>query len=280
MSRPSRPGVSGRPDAFGRPGAPRRTRRMGRRGVRPAWAIAVALIAGLPATATAQDPGRRLAEAPDGTVRLAFAPRPGVWGDGRGVTIGRAGGCACEAGPVRVDLAVRAGRVRGLDVAVGGRPPVAAGTLTDLGRVPAPEAAAFLIGLAREASAEVAEDAIGAAVLADSAELWPELLEIARDADLPRDVRRTAAFWLAHDAGVAAGAELERLAFEDHQDLEVRESAIFALSRLPGERAVPALIRIVRRNPHPDLAREALYWLGQHDDPRALALFEEILVRR
>jgi hypothetical protein len=40
---------------------------------------------------------------------------------------------------------------------------------------------------------------------------------------------------------------------------------------------VPALIRIARSNPHPELRKTALFWLGQSEDPRAIALFEEIL---
>jgi hypothetical protein len=40
---------------------------------------------------------------------------------------------------------------------------------------------------------------------------------------------------------------------------------------------VPVLIRIARTNPHPELRRKALFWLGQSEDPRALSLFEELL---
>jgi len=35
----------------------------------------------------------------------------------------------------------------------------------------------------------------------------------------------------------------------------------------------------VRGNPDPELRRKAIFWLGQSDDPRALALFEEVLTR-
>jgi len=42
---------------------------------------------------------------------------------------------------------------------------------------------------------------------------------------------------------------------------------------------VPALIRIAKENKDPDLRRKAIFWLGQSDDPRALALFEELLTR-
>ena len=38
-----------------------------------------------------------------------------------------------------------------------------------------------------------------------------------------------------------------------------------------------SVIRIARSNPHPELRKTALFWLGQSEDPRAIALFEEIL---
>jgi len=39
---------------------------------------------------------------------------------------------------------------------------------------------------------------------------------------------------------------------------------------------VPALIQIARNNKDREVRRKALFWLGQTNDPRALALFEEI----
>jgi HEAT repeat protein len=52
---------------------------------------------------------------------------------------------------------------------------------------------------------------------------------------------------------------------------------VFALSQRSGNEGVPALLRIARTNPDPELRKTALFWLGQSEDPRALALFEEIL---
>jgi hypothetical protein len=43
---------------------------------------------------------------------------------------------------------------------------------------------------------------------------------------------------------------------------------------------VAALIQIARTNRDPEIRKNALFWLGQSHDPRALALFEEILTRR
>jgi HEAT repeat protein len=62
-------------------------------------------------------------------------------------------------------------------------------------------------------------------------------------------------------------------------DREVRKSAVFALSQQPNSIGVPSLIRIARSNRDPEIRRSAIFWLGQSDDPRALALFEEILTK-
>jgi HEAT repeat protein len=59
----------------------------------------------------------------------------------------------------------------------------------------------------------------------------------------------------------------------------VRETAVFALSQRPRDEGVPALITIAKKNPDPELRRKAIFWLGQSDDPRAIALFEELLTK-
>jgi HEAT repeat protein len=62
-------------------------------------------------------------------------------------------------------------------------------------------------------------------------------------------------------------------------DREVKEQAVFALSQQPHAEGVPALIRIARTHRDREVRRKALFWLGQSDDPRALALFEELLTK-
>jgi hypothetical protein len=39
-------------------------------------------------------------------------------------------------------------------------------------------------------------------------------------------------------------------------------------------------MRLARSNKDPKVRRKALFWLGQSDDPRVLALFEDILTKR
>ena len=86
-------------------------------------------------------------------------------------------------------------------------------------------------------------------------------------------------FWLGQAAGDAATRGLADLVDEGGVDREVKEQAVFALSQQRDGDAVPALIRIARTHPDREVRRKALFWLGQSDDPRALALFEELLTK-
>ncbi|HEV2751786.1 MAG TPA: HEAT repeat domain-containing protein [Gemmatimonadales bacterium] len=261
------------------------------------FALALTLIA---APALGQSLPKRIAAAPDGTVRLSFAARSAVCGNGRNVIAfdcsnGRCGRHTimfdgryegdeieydCEPGPVRVSLSVRKGAVQSLRTYVGGRWVISTGSgVTDLGTVSARDATDFLLELARGGDDRVGEDAILPAVLADSVTVWPALLTLARDERVVRRSRRQAVFWLGQAAGDVATRDLADLVDDGGVDRDVREQAVFALSQQHTGDAVPALIRIARTHPDREVRRKALFWLGQSDDPRALALFEELLTK-
>ena len=184
----------------------------------------------------------------------------------------------CEPGPVRVSLRVR-GRPGGRRPHLRRRPVASRpeGKTTDLGQVPARQAAADLLALVEQRRAD-AEELVTAATLADSAVVWPVLLRIARAhrAAASRRGGRRSSGW-ARRRGEAATRGLDSIATDGGGELEVRKQAVFALSQRPADEGVPALIRIARSNPHAELRKSALFWLGQSEDPRALALFEEIL---
>jgi hypothetical protein len=232
-----------------------------------------------PGTLIAQDIDRRIAAIPSGTVRLSFPARPGVCGNGMSNISSREENdeweSACPAAPVRVALRLRAHRVVRVRTYVGGfwRPST---TATDLGLVRPQNAAAYLIELAGKA-ADIEGDPVLPAALADSVTIWPSLLRLARDQSLPIERRRTAVFWLSQTAEAAAGTALDSVVSDPTGDRDVRKQAVFALSQRASDQGVPALIRIVRSNPDPELRKTALFWLGQSGDPRALDLFEEIL---
>lgn len=233
-----------------------------------------------PLSLAAQGLGQRVASLGDGTIRLSFAARPGVCGSGNGnISIGHGneeweGDCAH--GPVRVSMRVRAGAVDEVHTYVGGRWRNVGAATTDLGSLPAAGAAADLLSLA-ERALDGQGELIQAAVLADSAVVWPRLLVIARNTKVPMDTRRPAVFWLGQAAEQAATRGLDSLARDDRGDIEIRNQAVFALSQRPVDEGVPVLIRIARSNPYVEVRKSALFWLGQSEDPRALALFEELL---
>jgi hypothetical protein len=272
--------------------------RASRRWSRSLRGLAVALAGAIASSsAAAQTLGERVARVADGTAHLSYATRADVCGDGVG-TIGfddgrrmmrwSGGGSsgrgewgreACEPGPARVALTVEGGRVTRLRLAVGRRALSGSGRETDLGSVPAPAAAAYLLSLAERSDDAVGRQAIVAAVVADGAVVWPELLRMARDSARPRATRREATFWLAEAAGDALGPR--RAALDSTPvEVEVREQAVFALSQRPRDESVPALIRIARTNRDVQIRRRALFWLGQSGDARAIDLFESVLRRR
>jgi hypothetical protein len=255
-----------------------------RGGFRIGW-VALWCVLGLEA-ATAQTLSQRVAAAPDGAVRFSFAARPGATGDGDGGIRWRCenGECrhkgdhlrvACDTGPVRMTLTVRGGAVRAADVTVGAE---RAASGTDLGLVAVTEATRYLLALARTANSRVGHEAVLGAALADSVTIWPDLLALARDSSVARDTRRAAVFWVGQAAETAATRGLTDLADGSDADRDAQEAAVFALSQRPADEGVPALIRIAKTHRDPDLRRKAMFWLGQSDDPRALAFFEELLL--
>jgi hypothetical protein len=259
--------------------------------------LAAAFGVAFAAPASAQTVAQRVARAPDGTVHLSYAARDGVCGNGAGVvsfhcvngTCGNQrittnsdwegdGPCPCDPGPVRLALQVASGRVTRLRTYVGGHWRAAA-SVTDLGTVPASEAVQFLLDLARAADGRANEEAIFPATLADSVTVWPDLVRLARDASVRTRVRTQSVFWLSQAAGDAAVKDLTDMVGDASLDRDVREHAVFALSQEPHDVGVPALIQIARTNRDPGVRRKAFFWLGQTNDPRALALFEEVLTK-
>jgi HEAT repeats len=242
----------------------------------------ILMVAGLAlaaATTEAQTLARKIDAVKDGTVRMSFAAKAGVCGDGShniSTRSDRRGEweSECEPGPVRIALDRRGGRTTALRAYVGGR--WRGSDAVDLGAVPAGEAAEWLLKLA-EQNDRASEEAIFPAILADSVEPWPALLRIAGNDQVASKTRKSAVFWLGQAAGDAATKGLDSIVTDNKGDREVRESAIFALSQRPNEEGVPALIRVVKNNPDPELRKKALFWLGQSGDPRALKLFEDLL---
>jgi hypothetical protein len=234
----------------------------------------------LPPAVSGQSLEQRLKALPDGTIHLSFAARPGVCSSGsNNINIRDATDeweTDCQGQPVRVSLQMARGQVVSIHTYVGGRWRPGNPAVTDLGMVSSRDAADYLLRLAAQPR-DLDGDPVLPASLADSVTIWPMLIRIARNGRLPDDRRRTAVFWLSQAAGRAATRALDSIVGDPGGRREVRKQAVFALSQRSDNEGVPALIRIARTNPDPELRKTALFWLGQSDDPRAIDLFEELL---
>ena len=254
-------------------------------------AVAMASVVAMPAHA--QSIAQRVRGVGTGVAELHYTARPGTCGDGRdsfsfgggmhfGTWYGRSSDgmtTYCQPGPARVRLRVESGTITSLRVSVG-PPRQSEERPTDLGAMSSREAAAFFVALADSTDGNVAQRAIDAAVLADSATVWPQLLAIASDSvHASRSARRHATFWAGQFAAAKLAGNADDLgATNDGDDRDdSRSAAVFALSQLRGHAGVEPLLQVARTNRDPFVRRKAIFWLGESGDPRAIALFREIL---
>jgi len=203
----------------------------------------------------------RISQTRTGTVRLSFATRPIVcgdgqfigfdlpdafymysqWNDGYSVNVMHDVIPACSGGPLRLVVVKSGGRVEEIRAAVGvsWRP---SATAVDLGTVSAPEAAEWLVTLAESADDPVGRVALLAAAAADSARITGRVLRLAQNRGLPRAVRERAVRW----ATVVGGAEgrsdevdrvLRTIAADATEPVGLRDRAVRDLRATPENRA-------------------------------------------
>ncbi|MGQ0539412.1 MAG: HEAT repeat domain-containing protein [Gemmatimonadaceae bacterium] len=245
--------------------------------------FAVALT--VPATAIAQSLERRVAAVRDGTVQFHFAARAGVCGDGKhwirsddrswhGSVNDAMRAAPCETGPVRVVLIRAEGEIVRLQTYAG--PLASDAAASDLGRVNSREAGAFLLGVAQRLDARPGRDGVFPASLADSTAVTPALLEIARNLERPRELRRTAISYVAQRfneaGGVGAGQAtraLAALARAEADNQQVRQQALGALMRIDVAAGFGALEQLATSAGDPWLARQATEAIARSGDPRS-----------
>jgi HEAT repeat protein len=128
-----------------------------------------------------------------------------------------------------------------------------------------------------EYRSRVAKQAMAALSLHRTRDSLTALLTMARSHPEVR-VRSDALFWLSQRAGQEAVAAITDAVTND-PETEVKKRAVFALSQLPKDEGVPKLIEVARTNRNPEVRKQAFFWLGQSKDPRAIQLFEQILLK-
>jgi len=104
------------------------------------------------------------------------------------------------------------------------------------------------------------------------------LIKVA-EGDSDRELRKQALFWLGQRAGKRSLEVLGNVVEKSDDDTEVQKQAVFAISQRPKDEAVPLLIKIARTHPKAAVRKQAMFWLGQTGDERALEFFKEILTK-
>ena len=219
-------------------------------------------------------------------MQFHFATRDGICGNGRswlrtdedgwygsynGETMRGEG---CGSGPVRVVI-TRAGRETVKIDTYAGPLYVDPAAGQDLGVVPAREAASYLMNLASTLDGRPAREALLPAMLADSAQVTPVLLQLARDQSRPRDLRRSAISWAsrrraeAGGVGVATVARmLDQLVRDRSESESVRQTALSTIAQLNRGEGIPVLMTFAAESDQ-WLSKQAYSSLARSGDPRA-----------
>jgi hypothetical protein len=143
-----------------------------------------------------------------------------------------------------------------------------------LGDVNAGQSVEFLKTLLGDATRENSEGALSAIALHRDNAAAAAILDLAKSGSAR--MRQRALFWIARRAEAQAAGIITQ-AIDNDRDVEVKKQAVFALSQLPRDEGVPLLITLARSHTDPVVRKQAMFWLGQSKDPRALNFFEEVL---
>ena len=153
--------------------------------------------------------------------------------------------------------------------------------------------AAFAIGISKDSGAistlqnlytsvthrDVKEQIIFAASINEDKDAAVNFLIDVAGKDNDHESRKKAIFWLGQKAGERSLNALKDTLDSADADTEVQKQAVFAISQRSKDESVPLLIKIAKTHANPAVRKQAIFWLGQTGDERALDFFKEILLK-
>lgn len=142
-----------------------------------------------------------------------------------------------------------------------------------------PENVTFLRELFRRLEdPELRERVLFAVAQSDDPAAGTWLVEIARDASLPAELRGKALFWAA-ESGDEAAFPLLLAMWDQVDDPEIRRQLLFAYSEMDTPAALDKLVEIARSDADTEMRKRALMWIGESDDPRVAEILEEMITQ-
>jgi HEAT repeat protein len=153
--------------------------------------------------------------------------------------------------------------------------------------------AAFAIGISKDRDAistlqnlytsvthrDVKEQIIFAASINEDKDAAVNFLIDVAGKDNDHESRKKAIFWLGQKAGERSLNALKDTLDSADADTEVQKQAVFAISQRSKDESVPLLIKIAKTHANPAVRKQAIFWLGQTGDERAVDFFKEILLK-
>jgi HEAT repeat protein len=102
------------------------------------------------------------------------------------------------------------------------------------------------------------------------------LLDVARNRNLDIDVRKEAIFWLSQSRAVDLDG-LQNIYNASRDEPEIQKQVIFVYSQRREPAVVDKLIEIAKSDPKLENRKEAIFWLGQKNDPRVKQFLRELI---
>ncbi len=121
-------------------------------------------------------------------------------------------------------------------------------------------------------STKVRKQAVFAVQCVDTDDAISLLIHLAKKGE-PYKIQKEAIFWLGQKASDRCTESLKEIVYSKEKT-EVQKQAVFALSE---QHNITALIEIANTHPNPKVRKQAIFWLGDSGDERALdALIEMV----
>lgn len=134
----------------------------------------------------------------------------------------------------------------------------------------------WLRGLYPRLSEKLRDNVFLAVSRSDSPRASRWLVGVAADANQTEHTRQQAMFWLGQGRGPTA--DLVRL-YDRLDEPALRTHYTFVLSQRRDSEALDKLIDVAQHDRDKSVRHQALFWLGQSKDPRALAFIRELVTR-
>ena len=135
------------------------------------------------------------------------------------------------------------------------------------------ESVTYLAGLLGQARRH--SEVLAALAQHEAPNAVPALLKAAKENSSGK-IRGDALFWMSQRAGEQLSAAI-KASVENDPETDVKRKAVFALSQLPKDEGVPLLIELAKSNKNSEVRKQAVFWLGQSNDPRAFQFIEQVL---